>query len=294
MEDEETYIDLSDISSFAKHDEEKLEAQKYSFNLPPWAKSKYKNGDYQLANELEDFIEYIETPPEEYAVRNELVHRIKLVVSACFPESECEVFGSFATNLQIPSSDIDIVILGVSPSRESLNTVSQAMKSMGICKKPFVLSRARVPIVKLYDNFTGVRVDISFDEIGGIQNTKVVKSLLTKFLPMRKLVLFIKYFVMTRGLNETFNGGLGSYATCLMVASFLQQHPFTDLESGATDDNLGHLLIDFLDLYGRTFNYVKTGLSIKDGVYYDKYDRDMLDQSRPFLLSIEDPANICV
>lgn len=294
MDEEEVYIHLNNEADNKRYISNVVEAPKDLLKLPPWAKRKYKKGDYCLAEELEDFVKYIELTKEEYMVRKELIHRIKLVVTSCYPEATCEVFGSFETNLQIPSSDIDIVVLGVSPSRETLNTVSQAMVRMGICKKPFVLSKARVPIVKLYDNFTGVRVDISFDEIGGVENTKVVKSLIKKYTALRKLVLLIKYFVMTRGLNETFSGGLGSYATCLMVASFLQQHPYTDLESGATDDNIGHLLIDFFDLYGRTFNYVKTGLSVKDGIYYDKYDRDMYDHDRPYLLSIEDPANICM
>lgn len=32
--------------------------------------------------------------------------------------------------------------------------------------------------------------------------------------------------------------------------------------------NLGVLLIEFLELYGRKFNYVKTGIRVKDGGTY--------------------------
>lgn len=56
--------------------------------------------------------------------------------------------------------------------------------------------------------------------------------------------------------------------------------------------NLGVLLIEFLELYGREFNYLKTALRIRDGGAYvskDEIQQQMQDGYRSSMLCIEDP-----
>ena len=58
------------------------------------------------------------------------------------------------------------------------------------------------------------------------------------------------------------------------------------------NSNMGVLLIEFFELYGRHFNYLKTGIRIKDGGSYvakDEVLKGMLDGYRPSMLYIEDP-----
>lgn len=74
-----------------------------------------------------------------------------------------------------------------------------------------------------------------------------------------------------------------------MCISFLQLHP---RYKGYENENLGVLLMEFLELYGRKFNYMKTGISIKNGGKYlpkEELQREMVDGHRPSLLCIEDP-----
>lgn len=74
-----------------------------------------------------------------------------------------------------------------------------------------------------------------------------------------------------------------------MCISFLQLHPRHNAYEKA---NLGVLLMEFLELYGRKFNYLKTGISIKKGGQYlpkEELQREMVDGHRPSLLCIEDP-----
>lgn len=55
---------------------------------------------------------------------------------------------------------------------------------------------------------------------------------------------------------------------------------------------MGVLLLEFFELYGRKFNYMKTGISIKNGGRYipkEELQREMIDGHRPSLLCIEDP-----
>ena len=77
-----------------------------------------------------------------------------------------------------------------------------------------------------------------------------------------------------------------------MCISFLQLHPRLSKQNASSTVNLGVLLIEFFELYGRKFNYMKTGISVKnDGRYIPKEElqREMVDGHRPSLLCIEDP-----
>ena len=54
-------------------------------------------------------------------------------------------------------------------------------------------------------------------------------------------------------MNEVWTGGISSYGLILMTVSFLQHQAHHE----QTKIDLGKLLIDFFDLYGRKFNYEK-------------------------------------
>lgn len=67
-------------------------------------------------------------------------------------------------------------------------------------------------------------------------------------------------------------------------------HPRIDTRR--TNINLGYLLIEFFELYGRDFNYMKTGIRVKNGgAYLSKEEmlKAMGSGNRPSMLCIEDP-----
>ena len=56
--------------------------------------------------------------------------------------------------------------------------------------------------------------------------------------------------------------------------------------------NLGVLLLEFFELYGRYFNYEQTGISLHGGgMYFNKMQRGWDDPQKPFLLCVEDPQD---
>lgn len=152
-----------------------------------------------------------------------------------------------------------------------------------------MLDKASVPIIKLTDRETQVKVDISFNMQSGVQSAELIKQFKRDYPVLGKLVLVLKQFLLLRDLNEVFTGGISSYSLILMCISFLQLHP-----RGIYHDttNLGVLLLEFFELYGQSFNYINIGISIKNGGRYmpkDELQRDMVDGHRPSLLCIEDP-----
>merc|ERR1719208_740793 len=112
-----------------------------------------------------------------------------------------------------------------------------------------VLDKAAVPIVKMTDAKADVKVDISFNTDNGIRAATLIKFYKQTYPPLAKLIYVLKQFLLQRDLNEVFTGGLSSYCLILMVVSFFQMHQRPDACHG--EANLGVLLMEFFELYGR-------------------------------------------
>ncbi|XP_036318555.1 non-canonical poly(A) RNA polymerase protein Trf4-1 isoform X2 [Rhagoletis pomonella] len=258
----------------------------------PWRvpSFEYGRGIIGLHQEIEQFYNYVLPTPTEHAIRNEVVQRIEAVVHSIWPKALVEIFGSFRTGLFLPTSDIDLVVLGLW-EKAPLRTLETELIARGIAEPHSVrvLDKASVPIIKLTDRETQVKVDISFNMQSGVQSAELIKKYKQEFPLLAKLVLVLKQFLLQRDLNEVFTGGISSYSLILMCISFLQLHPHQIDHDKA---NLGVLLLEFFELYGRKFNYMKIGISIKNGGRYipkEDLQREMIDGHRPSLLCIEDP-----
>lgn len=81
---------------------------------------------------------------------------------------------------------------------------------------------SQVPIVKLTDKASDVKVDISFNMSNGVKSAELIKEFKQRFPVLSKLVLVLKQFLLQRDLNEVFTGGISSYSLILMTISFLQ------------------------------------------------------------------------
>ncbi|XP_061732898.1 terminal nucleotidyltransferase 4B [Nerophis ophidion] len=257
----------------------------------PWKTRNYSEGIVGLHEEISDFYAYISPRPEEEKMRLEVVDRIKGVIHNLWPSAEVQVFGSFSTGLYLPTSDIDLVVFGKWETLP-LWTLEEALRKRNVADENSikVLDKATVPIIKLTDSFTEVKVDISFNIKNGVKAARLIKEFKEKYPVLPYLVLVLKQFLLQRDLNEVFTGGIGSYSLFLMAVSFLQLHFRADVCQ--PNMNIGVLLIEFFELYGRHFNYMKTGIRIKDGGCYvakDDVQKNMMDGYRPSMLYIEDP-----
>lgn len=270
-----------------------------SYGGTPWRKQGkgYNRGPVGLHEEIEDFYEFIRPTRIEHRVRQKVVNRIKEVVKQLWPKAQCEVFGSFRTNLYLPTSDIDLVVLGEWDNLPMF-TLEKGLIQAGIAPKEAikVLDKASVPIVKLTEQTTQVKVDISFNQRNGVKSAKLIKEFCKKFPPLPKLVLVLKQYLLQRDLNEVFTGGISSYSLILLVVSFLQLHPrSSDVRN--SHSNLGTLLLEFLEMYGRYFNYAEVGIRVKgDGCLMPKeqLQREMACAQglNPSMGSIHDTSSI--
>ena len=68
---------------------------------------------------------------------------------------------------------------------------------------------------------------------------------------------------------------MGSFVLVTLIISFLQMRAKSLAHRKVHQSwNLGALLLEFFTLYGNTFNFVHTGISVsKGGFYFDKLRR---------------------
>uniref|UniRef100_A0A8C8IZ09 Terminal nucleotidyltransferase 4A n=1 Tax=Oncorhynchus tshawytscha TaxID=74940 RepID=A0A8C8IZ09_ONCTS len=261
----------------------------------PWKTRNYTAGILGLHEEIQDFYAYMSPRPEEEKMRREVVERIERVIKDLWPTADVQVFGSFSTGLYLPTSDIDLVVFVKFREGDTLPLwrLEEALRKHKVVEENSVkvLDKATVPIIKLTDSLTEVKVDISFNMKNAVKAAALIKDYKKKYPVLPYLVLVLKQFLLQRDMNEVFTGGISSYCLFLVAVSFLQLHSRENACS--PNANTGVLLIEFFELYGRHFNYLKTGIRIKDGGCYlskDEVQKGMLDGYRPSLLYIEDPV----
>ncbi|XP_061949771.1 uncharacterized protein LOC133673128 [Populus nigra] len=275
----------------------KAEVETETENLPkPMTESVWFRGDskfrspmLQLHKEIVDFCDFLSPTQEEQASRAEAVRCVFDVIKYIWPNCKVEVFGSFRTGLYLPTSDIDVVILGsgLKSPQIGLNALSRALSQKGVAKKIQVIARARVPIVKFVEKRSGVSFDISFDVNGGPIAAEFIKNAISKWPELRPLCLILKVFLQQRELNEVYSGGISSYALLAMLMAMLQNHRECQ---ASLERNLGLLLIHFFDFYGRKLNTTNVGVSCKGtGTFFSKRTKGFMNNGRPFLIAIEDP-----
>jgi non-canonical poly(A) RNA polymerase PAPD5/7 len=249
------------------------------------------------------------------------------LVNSTFNNCQVNVFGSQATGLCLPSSDIDIAIQlseedtpkeekgekGDSqdekqqeindmenwniPEGSPLQRLAQALRAKWLPELSYLetIENTRVPLVKFTHSPTNISVDVCFNQQTGPQAAKLMHQYMDALPPLRPLTFVLKYFMASRGLNQPYTGGVGSFMLQMMIVSFLQ-HRERDAYNrrSPNPNNLGGLLVEFFELYSTDFNFITTGLSVRfDGFYFPKgasdRKKDFWQPQRPFSLAMENP-----
>ncbi|XP_010146735.1 PREDICTED: non-canonical poly(A) RNA polymerase PAPD5-like, partial [Eurypyga helias] len=134
-------------------------------------------GGVCLHEEIIDFYKYMSPRREEERMRMEVVNRIENVIKELWPNADVQIFGSFKTGLYLPTSDIDLVVFGKWETLP-LWTLEEALRKHNVADENSVkvLDKATVPIIKLTDSFTEVKVDISFNVQNGVKAAQLIKD----------------------------------------------------------------------------------------------------------------------
>ena len=263
LEDNQDFIAFSASSSDEKDIQEKqaLEVDEQVTKEPtkilksdyPWIinhdHSKQKEISDWLTLEIADFVSYISPSREEIESRNQTISKVRNAVKQLWPDADLHVFGSYATDLYLPGSDIDCVInskAGDKENRNSLYSLASFLKQQGLATQIEVIAKTRVPIIKFVEPESNIHIDVSFERTNGLEAAKLIREWLQDTPGLRELVLIIKQFLHSRRLNNVHTGGLGGFSIICIVFSFLQMHPRIITNEIDPMENLGVLLICLL------------------------------------------------
>lgn len=264
----------------------------------PWAQHvpwhQCRNVSEMLCEEIRTYTNWIVPSEEEHVTRTMVISLFQRALCSKWPDARVYSFGSQDTQLYLPQGDIDLVVLSNvmndMPREITLSEMAACLRSYQLAVHVQVLARAKVPIIKFVCPYGQFNVDISINQANGLQASKFVNGWLKKQPAIRPLVMVVKQFLQQRALSEVYTGGLGSYSVTLMVLSFLQLHPKLQRGEMSADKNLGTLLMEFLELYGKNYGYDECAISVRGrGKYLSKRQKGMYDYRKPFMLSIEDP-----
>lgn len=258
-----------------------------------------------LSNEIFDFVKYISPCASEIRARNELIQNLRNHISNIWPDAELLCFGSFATDLYLPGSDIDCVIVTKSgrpkyDTKNALYKLTSYIRNNGLGIEVVPIAKAKVPIIKFVDPKTKIHIDISFERKNGLTAAKLINEWLESTPGLRELVLIIKQFLASRRLNEVHTGGLGGFAIICLVYTFLHLHPRLVTNHIDPIENIGILLIEFFELYGYNFGYDNVAIAFSTPSTNDsnhlplpylipKSTNPSLLNRSVFALSIQDP-----
>lgn len=236
-----------------------------------------------LHKEVMDFYHFVRPRDFEQRIRENLVENLKKAMrrdGRNFADAEVHAFGSFMSGLYLPTADMDLVVCSSSFMRRHMPKYSMAKSWLYKFSKLLqvqqiadqesieVISGARIPLVKFVDKATGLKVDVSFENLGGVEAIDKFLQWKNQYPAMPILVTVIKHFLLMRGLNEPVNGGIGGFSVICLVVSMLQLMPAVQSRSLDPEHHLGEMLMEFLLLYGKEFNYQVNAIATSGKIGY--------------------------
>ncbi|KAF0698200.1 Aste57867_11185 [Aphanomyces stellatus] len=181
----------------------------------------------RLHQEIVEYARYTKSIVAEMAVHIEkTIDLVRGCVRKLWPEATVETYGSYSTGIWLPSSDIDLVVLGTSEDTTAhLKSLAAVLRREKWVESIMLVETAKVPLLKLVSLDSSVPIDITFETANthsGLMARDLIKSLVDELPELYPLAIVFKQLLRERGLNDAYTGGLSSYSIVLMIIHFAQ------------------------------------------------------------------------
>ena len=209
----------------------------------------------QLTKDLNDYHIYI---LQKNAQLFEIIKNIYMIlaknINNCLGENyQLKIYGSRATNMCLPWSDIDFVI--EAPINYHFNDTLESFSyylKQNINWKVTYIGGTQIPIIKIKtsEEFHNLTLDISMEIYShhGQECVKYIQSKISEYTPLKPLTLALKTIFYNAHINEPYNGGLSSYGIILLIIYFLQKKRIEGKDEISLN-NIGKLFFDLLNFY---------------------------------------------
>jgi len=128
----------------------------------------------------------------------------------------------------------------------TLRKAAKRLENVRIAVNVLCITKAKVPIIKFVDRVTNINVDISFENLSGVQAQATFQQWKHDYPDMIYMVALLKQFLVMRGMNEVHTGGIGGFTIICLVISYFQH--------SRKPENLGDCFLGFLNYYGNNFD----------------------------------------
>lgn len=304
-------------------------------NKPNHSKMGAANSYRKLTIDCVALLEQLEPNKGEVRAKTCIRAQVQHILEQQWPSCRVIPFGSSENGFGTGGSDLDLGIYFTDVDVGGQGNFAQQEKAQILIKacallythfevKQFV-PNARVPILKLWSPKYQVACDICVGSVHALLNTALLRYYGHIDPRVRPLVIAVKHWAKARGINDSVNGTLSSYAWTMLAIFFLQSRHakqllpcvqplfhavheqksvysllqflecLPDLEASSTfglaaDETIGGLLSGFFEYYASVFNMEDEVVSIRTGMSLSKVTK----WSRPvhWRLSIEDPFEL--
>jgi len=193
--------------------------------------------EVSVEDQTKKFLELVLLSTEEKLQMSEVCQALEEALKSQFPECQVLPFGSSASGLALKGSDLDIHV-GLGPSflfggrsckTKSWDDQLKTLKAFDVLKPisrfrgAYLILNARIPLIKVTDQDTGIKCDINVMTKMGVKNTEFLAyccELDDRILPV---ISIVKYFCKVQGISASGKGiGLNNYTLVFMAIFFFQ------------------------------------------------------------------------
>ncbi|RTG82595.1 poly(A) RNA polymerase GLD2, partial [Schistosoma bovis] len=166
--------------------------------------------------------------PLKYEKKVRLLNALHMVVSGVFENAGLYIVGSSINGFGSNQSDMDMCLLVTSrdlhQKSEATFILSRLLHSLRKCRflYHFTLIRAKVPIIKFRDRYTGIDCDLNVNNVNGLYNTYLLAMYAKIDWRVRPLGIFIKHWAQCLDIHDAQRGRLSTYCLLLMLIHYLQ------------------------------------------------------------------------
>ena len=266
-------------------------------------KFEYKNTYLinSLTTDLKDYKDFVSMIIEKnHQIFDILIEKLKQATKETLPDYEVHLYGSHATSLCLPWSDLDVVLISNNNNNENninnnpqilLNHLHENIRNKKWVKESKYISSANIPIIKLVtiDEYGNIPIDISIQDSKhfGLKCVDLVKNFITQYEHLKPIVLALKNIFKLADLNDPYKGGISSYGLILMIVYFIQRQKKINNNN---NNNLGNLFFDIIYYYGIVFNF-KEKIYVKLNEDDEDINNDINNLNLNTQLIIIDPLN---
>lgn len=166
-----------------------------------------------LQKDILDFQEYTKDQiKKNKIILDDLLKFIQQAVNDSIPEFEVKLYGSHATSLCLPWSDLDIVLINKKVAFSNNYAVLQNLY-LALIDKPWkksikLIDSALIPIIKITanDEYNSMQMDISIQDGKhfGLKCVELVKSFMSEFEALEPLIISLKNLLKNANLNDPY------------------------------------------------------------------------------------------